>query len=901
MSAQTFDNFVGGSYAALTPNLAADTAVNLYYESAESGTGKNKAALMGAPGLQAFTTLPTQPVRGMLMGDAGLYVVSGAIYYQVFADGTFQARGSVGTDALNSPVQMFINGGQVFIVSAGLAYCDGGGAGGLGIPADWAEIAGACNTSGTAVTWTSGFKFPSDAAGFGIQINGVAYVVASVTDSTHLVLTSSAGTQTGVLWYGPGGPVPAMYQNGGGTVTTAGTAVTWVSGSTFDASNVGNVFYVSGARYTVASVTDPTHLVLTSSAGTQGSTFTGTCDTAGTAVTWDSGSTFTGLIAGQVITIATVPYTIASITDSTHLVLASTAPALTAAAFTAVDGVPYTSAYGVTASCGAFLDGYYIIAVPGTRKIQISAINDGKSWNPLDFAIKEAYPDGIQALLADHEQLWLMGDQTCEVWQDTGAAAFPFQRIPGAFVQMGICAPYTATKFDGTVAWLGGDSRGRAVAYAANGFIPVRISTHAVETAWAQGAVGDAIAFAYSDQGHEFWVVSFPSVSRTWVYDGTEKLWHERGWWDGTQLNRVRGAFCGFVFDQYIAGDWETGRLYYQSTSLYDDAGVPIYHERAAPHVSGPMLGLAQPGGTSTNSQFQDNTTFYHRFRLEGEFGLGSGGVMSDDYTTSWIAQTSVVVKHNLATTAVCIEVMDSTGLVTLPESVTVQDANTAVLTFGAAFTGAVIVIKGTPGTTSYSLAFAGTTGITVTHGLGTAAVIVQVYNVLGLLVEPESTTVIDPNQVVLTFAGAMGGSVVVIKGSYTAAWVAQTAVIATHNLGTTAVEVQCYASTGLQVNPETMRVTSSNTVTLAFAAAFTGYVVVWASTATAQPSLILDWSDDGGHTFGTQHPAPPPYKTFVDWRRLGQAPDRVFRVRYLTRGKVAFINAYLQSTAGSR
>lgn len=859
---------------------------------------------MGAPGLQAFTLLPTSPVRGVLVGEDLFFVVAGAIYYQVLANGTYTARGNVGNDGL--PVQMFENGTQVMIVSAGIAYVDGGGAGGLGIPVDWADIAFVANTSGTTVTWISGFKFPADAVGFGLDIGGVNYTVASVTSPTVLVLTTSAGTQPGVQCFGPGGPVPAQYQNGDGTVTTVGTAVTWVSGANFDSSNVGNTFYIDGARFTVASVTDANDLVLTASAGTQGSTLAGVVAvSAGTAVTWVSGSNFVTLTAGQVITIATVPYTIASITDATDLVLASTAPSSAGAAYTAVIGVPYTSSYGVTASCGAFLDGYYIIAVPGTRNIQISALNDGKSWNPLDFAVKEAYPDGIQALLADHEQLWLCGDKTIEVWQDTGAAAFPFQRIPGALVQMGISAPATLSRFDGSVAWLGGDARGRAVAYAANGFVPVRISTHAVETAWRlAGPVGDAIAFSYQDDGHEFWVVHFPAANATWVYDGTEKLWHQRGWWDGTNLNRVRGATHGFTFDQHVVGDWQTGQLYYMATSLYDDAGAPIYHERAAPHVSGPMLGLAQPSGTSTNSPFQNNRTSYHRFLLDMETGAGSAGVSDDVYIASWIAQTSVTVVHALGTTAVCIEVYDDTGLLCAPESVTVTDANTCVLTFGDAFTGSVIVIMGNPGVTVYTASVLSQVSVTFMHGLGTETVIVQCFDSTGLLVQPESLTLTGVNSAVITFAVAFTGSVVFISGSYTAAFTSETAVIATHGLGTTAVEVQVYSAAGLQVQPESITVTSPNTVALAFAAAFTGFVVVFASVSTAAPPIILDWSDDGGHNFGVEHTAstgaPGSYNARVIWRRLGASPDRVFRVRYLCRGKVAFINAYIESTAGS-
>jgi hypothetical protein len=341
------------------------------------------------------------------------------------------------------------------------------------------------------------------------------------------------------------------------------------------------------------------------------------------------------------------------------------------------------------------------------------------------------------------------------------------------------------------------------------------------------------------------------------------------------------------------------------STSDYDDAGQTIYRERAAPHVSGPMLALANPSGTSTNSPFQNNLTFYSRFILDMEAGVGTGGIGANAYTTAWVAQASVVVTHNLGTTAVIVEVMDSTGLVSLPDSITVSGPNTVVLEFGAAFTGSCMVIDGTPGVTSYTQAFAGTTAISIPHFLNSNAVLVQAFSVEGLAVQPESITILDPNHVQLDFGSAFTGSVVVVLAVYTAAWVAQTAVIATHNLGTTAVEVQCYSALGLQVNPETMRVTSINTVALSFAEAFTGYVVIFASINVGEPFIVLDWSDDGGHTFGVEHSTstglPGAYATRVVWRRLGSSPDRVFRVHYIGGGKVAWINAYLESTAGSR
>lgn len=295
----------------------------------------------------------------------------------------------------------------------------------------------------------------------------------------------------------------------------------------------------------------------------------------GSVVTWVSGDDFTGFLPLQPIIIAGVAYSVSTVADSTHL-------RLTADAGTH-SGSAYSAPTAVTAVSGAFLDGYFIIAVPSSKRLYISGINDGLSWNSLDFALKEGYPDILVALLADHLELWLFGSQTTEIWRNTGAANFPLERDPGAFMNHGCIAPATPCRLGEGVAWLSGDPRGGPVAMVAVGFMPQRVSTHAIEAIWrGYSTVNDATSYVYIDQGHEFWVLQFPTANATWVYDRTSGFWAPRGWWNGATIDRQRGAFHGYVFGKHLVGDWSNGKIYEMNMAFYDDAGTQINRIRAA-------------------------------------------------------------------------------------------------------------------------------------------------------------------------------------------------------------------------------------------------------------------------------------------------------------------------------
>ncbi|MFZ9960152.1 MAG: hypothetical protein ACO3GP_07155, partial [Candidatus Limnocylindrus sp.] len=158
-----------------------------------------------------------------------------------------------------------------------------------------------------------------------------------------------------------------------------------------------------------------------------------------------------------------------------------------------------------------YLDGYFVFNEPNSQRIWVTALLDGLSIDPLDFASAEGSPDGLVSIIIDHREAWLFGTNSVEVWYNSGNPDFPLERIQGAYNEIGCIAPYSVAKLDNSVFWLGADARGQGVVYRAQGYQGVRVSTHAVEFAIQQYAnMSDALAYTYQQDGHAFYVLIFP-------------------------------------------------------------------------------------------------------------------------------------------------------------------------------------------------------------------------------------------------------------------------------------------------------------------------------------------------------------------------------------------------------
>lgn len=235
-----------------------------------------------------------------------------------------------------------------------------------------------------------------------------------------------------------------------------------------------------------------------------------------------------------------------------------------------------------------FVDTFFIFNRPDTQQFYISGSN-AITFDPLDIAAKSTYPDNLVTLAVMHRELWLFGELTTEVWYNTGASDFTFGRMPGVFIEHGCAAKHSVAKIDLALFWLGQDLQGKGIVFAGKNYSAERISTHALEQELrAYSRIDDAIGFSYMQEGHAFYVLTFPTANKTWCFDVATGQWAERGYMeaDGT-ISRHRMNCHAVSNGANLVGDWETGLLYELDPKAYTDNGNPILRLRSFPHIGG--------------------------------------------------------------------------------------------------------------------------------------------------------------------------------------------------------------------------------------------------------------------------------------------------------------------------
>jgi hypothetical protein len=328
--------------------------------------------------------------------------------------------------------------------------------------------------------------------------------------------------------------------------------------------------------------------------------------------------------------------------NGTNLVVADGSPTGYITTLEGTDWNPISDSTGTFqgANQWAFVDTFLIWNLPNSVFFG-STLSNQVVFDPLYIGGKAAYPDNLKSIFVNRREIFLFGDVKSEVWYNVGGSAlapFPFQILPGTYIEHGIAAIWSRANHDINVFWLSKDLQGEGTVLSFRGYLTQRISNHALEEAirQMQATVGidDAIGMTYQLDGHQFYMLTFPAGNQTWVYDLSVQdptaAWHQEAWTDPVSgaMNRSRINCMAFINNKLMAGDWQNGSVYALNMDKYTDrvspgTGVgsgfvecPIVCTRSFPHI-----GSARMAGGQQGVEVDGRRVQFAAFRADMECG----------------------------------------------------------------------------------------------------------------------------------------------------------------------------------------------------------------------------------------------------------------------------------------
>ncbi len=250
----------------------------------------------------------------------------------------------------------------------------------------------------------------------------------------------------------------------------------------------------------------------------------------------------------------------------------------------------------------AFMSGYGIYNVPGEDQFYVTAVNDFTSISALDFATAESYSDPIIRVFTDHNELWLFGEYSTEIWQLSGGVDFPFAAYTNAQMERGCMAAWSVAADDNTIFWLADDG----VVYKADGYRPQRVSTKPMERAigkLSDAAKAAAEGYFYTSEGNKFYTLRFPG-------ELTIQFNVSTGFWNHCKT--------------YGRDDWRIwGSLGERQSYFLSDAGIVTLSNDVNTDEGGAIVrSAAAPPGYIGGKRIRAN-----EYRLDAEVGRAGLGV----------------------------------------------------------------------------------------------------------------------------------------------------------------------------------------------------------------------------------------------------------------------------------
>jgi len=289
------------------------------------------------------------------------------------------------------------------------------------------------------------------------------------------------------------------------------------------------------------------------------------------------------------------------------------------------------------ASQVVFKDGFFVFSAADGDAFFNSALNDPFSYNALDFGSAEISPDQIVGLHVNRNELFVLGEETIELFQNVGGAGFPFVRVPGGNIQKGVYAKNSIIEFDNTFCFIGGGLNERAAIWRVTSSNSVnKISTNAIDfqlQKLSSDEIANAFSMTYQIDGQ--FIAIFNVGTNIFCYNATastllgRSVWFEMDWSVGGIVRRLNQSIIYStenligVFDRSVLQFGQSIRREMISQPFYGN-DLPIFEgEFEVLMQTGLVLGTDNPivrysysdnGGKTFTSEFE------RRLGLKGEY-----------------------------------------------------------------------------------------------------------------------------------------------------------------------------------------------------------------------------------------------------------------------------------------
>ena len=621
MSARVpFNGFVGSAFSAQSKRLDTQDLWNWYVERAGSPYAKSGQALLPCPGFQPFALLPTTPVRGLFAQNDKAFAVGGDRLYQLTTQGDIIERPMTVLETPSAPTvtagpltpaikapnaPVLTHGGTTGSTTYGYTITALNAFGETNGSPEGRSAVGNATLTGTnwnIISWSAvegctGYRVYRTTGGATPPVllatlvsttlvfhdTGAAGIAQAVpptnTTADKPGTTTYAYKITALLGLGETAASPeGSTSTGKGLLTSTDYVVlTWAAVTNARGYNIYRTFGGQAPPSLIGTIV-----------GSETLTFRDVGDIGESKVPPDTNTTGTTTIVDD-----GAPVHFCSSGDAGEQLFFVSGDTAYCYDFEALVLAPVVSG----ASFGGFIDSYFVVLDASTSTLKVSESFEGFQWDPTQVYQRSRAGDKWLSMAVTSNNIWLIGTQTGEVWVGTGDFESRFTPYSPVFIETGVIAADTMIRVSGdTMMWVAQDKDGAGYVVRTNGYAPEKVSTTAVDHAIQNlSSVNDGAAFSYQQDGHTFYVVSFPASEETWVFDLSTNEWHRRGYWDPAVMHFgvYRPQCHAFAFGAVdglglnLVGDRASGVVAMMHPRFgVDIDGAVIRRVRQCPHLS---------------------------------------------------------------------------------------------------------------------------------------------------------------------------------------------------------------------------------------------------------------------------------------------------------------------------